>query len=166
MRVRAVLALSLACVAVGACGGGDDQTDGSAGSAPSTPDPTDAPANEPTDEPTDEPTETPNGAGTGTITVDIGTFDLVTTTCQLGAGGTSAVVIAATTPDGQYSFTAGGIAGAVTLGFQEVESLNIWAVAGGSPDIDGNSFSYDGPALKTSSEGSDPATTMSVQVEC
>ncbi len=115
-----------------------------------------------TDE-TDAPA--PGGGADGTITVDAGTFELEATTCQLGSD-TSPFGIAGQTPDGAYTFGATGIAGAATISFEETGTANLWTVIGGTPEIDGNTFAYDGPALRNADDGGDPATTMTVTIRC
>lgn len=167
MRVAAVVAFSMAVMAGAACGGDSSEEPAATTAAPGASTTIGATGSTTAQPASSSPgTAAGTGAGTGSITVDAGTFELSLSDCLLGAGGTSAFTIVGATPDGKFEFSAGGVAGATTIGFEEVGTGTVWVVAGGAPTIDGSTFTYDGPALKTSGGATDPATSLRVEVRC
>jgi hypothetical protein len=146
-RSGAFVALVLVAVAT-ACGGSDGSSDAPDTSA-STPNTTTSIAD-----------SGDSTAGASTLSLGDQEYDLDVQTCSLGPGG-GAVGVTALTTDGDYEFTAAGIAGAVTITLRGVGNPDVWTATGATPTVGASTFGYSGTV-----SGSSGDEQLAVSIRC
>lgn len=160
-------ALGLALFA--ACGGGgnDGDTNGDAvETATTVPDDGDAAETATAVQADDEDGASDDGNGGGEVGTASATADGVTTALTvfdcIPPEGDGSILVSARNDDEDAILTLAGIAGAVNADFSRGEEQ--WVAVGAFLEVDGSTFSYDGPALKFDADP--PDSELAFEVTC